>query len=291
MMSIMIQQVLKNRSGNLNRNGFHIRYSIEGSGQVVVVIGSVLYYHRLFSLNLRNHFQLVFLDHKGFTPGPKVDASAITMNELVEDIEFMRQSLGLEKFVIVGHSGHGYMALEYAKKHFNIVTKVVLIGMGPDQSQESRVASEQYLQDSACPDRKVVLEKNLACLSHELQASPDKRFITFCLRLGAKSWYNFNFDASFLWDGVYVNMPIIDRLWGQIFADVNITQGLDQLNIPIFLALGKFDYLVAPFYTWYSIRSKFKNLTISLFELSSHAPQFEEADLFDKNLIEWLKHK
>jgi proline iminopeptidase len=39
---------------------------------------------------------------------------------------------------------------------------------------------------------------------------------------------------------------------------------------------------------WEGVRDKFNNLTIRIFEKSSHAPQFEEPELFDKELSEWL---
>jgi len=287
----MYQKILKNRSGTIEHNGFNIPYSIEGAGSVVVIIGSILYYQRLFSLNLRNHFQLVFIDHRGFVKGPEIDPMVVTMDVLLEDIASVCKALELKKFVILGHSGHGYMALEFAKKYHEYVTKVILISMGPSQNSLSRQAAEEYLQQSACPDRKAVLEKNLIKLSDELQRSPDKRFITFCLRLGAKSWYDFHFDASYLWKDVYVNMPIIDRIWGQVFAEIDITKKLNQFKTPVLLILGKFDYLVAPFYSWYAIKSKFKNITIRLFEKSSHAPQLEEPDLFDQEMIDWINTK
>nr|MBA3751661.1 alpha/beta hydrolase [Candidatus Dependentiae bacterium] len=43
-----------------------------------------------------------------------------------------------------------------------------------------------------------------------------------------------------------------------------------------------------PFFTWESLRPQFKNITIRLFEKSSHTPQLEEAENFDRVLLEWL---
>lgn len=275
--------------GTVDRDGYTLQYCIEGEGMTALVIGSALYYPRTFSQNLRNHFKLIFIDHRGFAQGPETrDVSKITLDLLLEDIEYMRKQLKLERFVIIGHSGHGYMALEYAKKYSHYVSHVVLIGMGPDQSSASHQAADRYFQESVCPGRKAVLEENLVRLPHELQMFPEKRFITFCIRLGARSWYDFNFDAAYLWQDVQVKMPIIDHVWGTLFRDIDITKGLDKLNIPVFLALGKFDFLVAPFYTWETLRPKFKNLTVKLFEKSGHTPQLEEAELFDQELLWWL---
>ena len=60
-----------------------------------------------------------------------------------------------------------------------------------------------------------------------------------------------------------------------------------MFNVPVFLGLGRYDYLVAPPRSWNS-RQNFRNLTISVFEKSGHTPQFEEAKLFDQELLQWL---
>lgn len=281
----------KNITGTFPADSFQLRYNIEGSGSNAIVIGSSIYYARTFSQNLRKHLRLIFMDHRGFasvsTQSP-LDPKTFELNVLLDDIEHLRQHLNLGRITIIGHSGHGFMALEYAKKYPAHVAKVVLIAMGPDCSMASQAAADQYFADSVCPERKTILEKNLQRLPNELATQPEKSFITFCLRLGARSWYNFEFDASFLWENVEVNMQIIDYLWGTVFRDIDITKGLDNFNIPVFLALGQYDFLVAPFFTWNIIRSKFKDLTIRIFERSSHTPQYEEPDLFDTELLHSL---
>ena len=270
-------------------DNFNLQYRVEGTGKAAIVIGSSIYYPRTFSQNLRNHLQLIFMDHRGFTPATEpLETSLFELDVILQDIDSLRKKLGLERIIIIGHSGHGFMALEYAKKYPNHVSHVVLIGMGPNNSANAQEAAEQYFQDSVCPERKAFLEENLRMLPEEIQAAPDRRFITFCLRLGARSWYDYRFDASPLWENVEVNMQIIDHLWGEVFRDIDITKGLESFNKPVFLGLGQFDFLVAPFFSWNPIREKFKNLTIRLFEKSSHTPQYEEPEHFDDELLQWL---
>ena len=278
-------------------DGFQLKYIVEGTGITTLVIGSALYYSRVFSQQLRAHLQIAFIDHRGFAQytGPKLDRSNRTQFELstiLDDIETMRKKLQLSKVIIVGHSGHGYMALEYAKKYPESVSRVVLIGMGPDQSVKSQATARQYLDDSVCAERKAYLAHTMQELAVELDANPEKRFITYCLKLGPISWYNYAFDASALWKDITVNMPLFDYLWGEVFRDIDITKGLDTFDKPVLICLGKFDYLVAPFYLWDSIRPLFKNLTVRLFEASSHTPMYEESALFDKEFLTWLdQHK
>lgn len=103
--------------GVIEIDRFKLGYKIEGYGKPALVIGSSIYYPRTFSEKLRENLQLIFVDHRGFANGPEIDCSTLTIDTIIEDIESIRKDLKLDNFVIIGHSGHAYMALEYAKKY------------------------------------------------------------------------------------------------------------------------------------------------------------------------------
>ncbi|WP_218776739.1 alpha/beta fold hydrolase [Nostoc sp. T09] len=253
------------------------------------MVGSSLYYSRTFSKNLRNSLKLVFVDHRGFSPPHDCkDISQYNLDLLVDDIELVRKELGFDNVIVIGHSGHAFIALEYAKKYPANVSHVVMMCAAPNFSPEGRAAAEQYLNDSVCPERKAALALNLTRLPQEMATAPEKAFITYCLLMGPKSWFDYNYDATKLWEGVEVNMAMFDYVWGEVFRDIDITENLDKLEAPVLLALGQYDYLIPPAHMWESVRDKFSNLTIRIFEKSSHAPHFEEPELFDKELINWL---
>ncbi len=272
-------------------NGFKLQYIVEGTGTPAIVVGSSLYYSRTFSANLRNSLNMVFVDHRGFSPPYDCqDTSQFQLDLLVDDIELIRKELGLNRVIMIGHSGHAFMALEYAKKYPDNVSHLVMMCAAPNLSRKGHMAAEQYLNDSVCPERKAVLAKNLEKLPQAIAAAPEKAFITYCLLMGPKSWFNYNYDATKLWGGIQVNMAMFDYVWGEVFRDIDITKNLDRLQAPAFLALGRYDYLIPPPYMWESVRDKFSNLTIRVFEKSSHAPHFEEPELFAQELIEWLRN-
>jgi len=269
---------------------FKLGYIIEGDGDcTALIIGSSRYYSRTFSRDLSKHLKLVFVDHRGFAKSKgKVTENDFKLDLILDDIEKVRQKLNLDKIIIIGHSGHGFMALEYAKKYSTHVSHVVLISMGPNTSQASQKLADEYFNTHASVERKAAQSKKLETLQQELDAHPEKSFITFCLKLGPRSWYDYNYDANALWKSVNVNMPAFDYLWGKVFAEIDITNDLEHFDIPVLLVLGKHDYLVAPYYTWDNIKHKFKKLTIKVFDKSSHTPQLEESARFDKELLGWL---
>jgi proline iminopeptidase len=39
----------------------------------------------------------------------------------------------------------------------------------------------------------------------------------------------------------------------------------------------------------FKLRYRFKNLTVRIFEKSAHSLQYEEAELFDAELLQWLE--
>jgi proline iminopeptidase len=251
-----------------------------------------MYNSRIFSQNLRKHLRLVFLDHRGFVPSPgHVDTTEFALDSLIDDVERARQQLGLDRIAVIGHSGHAFMALEYAKKYPANVSHVIMIGIGPDLSAASFEAAERYWQESVAPERKAALQDNLQRLPNEELAKlpPGERFIKRYLRNGPRIWYAPRFDSSPLWVGVEINMEMIGYVWGKVFRDIDITQGLSTFNHPVFLALGRYDFISAPPCSWDPIRPKFRNLTVQVFERSGHTPQYEEPELFDAELLRWIE--
>jgi proline iminopeptidase len=279
-------------TGTVAAGPFRLGYRIEGTGRPAIVIGSSVYYPRVFSQELRKQLRLVFLDHRGFTASPgRVDLSEFALDKLVDDVERARQQLGLGRIVVIGHSGHAYMALEYAKKYPASVSHVVLIGISPDLSAASREEGERYWQESVWPERKAALQENLRALPDAELAKLTGRdlFVRGYVRDGPRAWYDPLFDSTPYWAGVDVNMEMFDYVWGQLFRDIDITKGLDTLDRPVFLALGRYDFLVAPPSSWDRVRPKFRDLTVRVFERSGHTPQHDEAALFDAELLGWLK--
>ncbi|KYP15817.1 alpha/beta hydrolase [Flavihumibacter sp. CACIAM 22H1] len=282
---------MKIQEGILDRNGFALRYRIEGTGDPLLVIGSSLFYQRWFSPLLRKNLQFIFLDHRGFCEAPAAvpaTSEPCTLEEILDDMDALRRQLNLEKWWVAGHSGHGYMALEYAKKFNDRVIGVVLIAMAPSLSTENHAIAELHFDTLAESDRIRAFKKNMEELPALLEADPSQAFLVYNLALTPKSWRNYETEVKRFWEGVYINMPVIDHLWGIVFRDIDITSHLEDFYTPVWLALGKFDFVTGPGEQWTTITKHFPDLTIELFEHSAHNPAYEEAELFNQKLLNWM---
>jgi proline iminopeptidase len=110
--------------------------NVIGHGPPVVLMhgGPGLDYQTMLPLEpLADQFTLVFYDHRcnGHSEGAEV--SSMTMENLTADAEALRQALGFEKWVVLGHSFGGNVALEYALRYPKSLTRLVLINTGGDQ--------------------------------------------------------------------------------------------------------------------------------------------------------------
>lgn len=274
---------------------FKLRYRIEGSGPPALVVGSSMYYPRVFSSALRQSLRLVFLDNRGFAPPPAhpVDTTAYALDVLLDDMERTRQQLNLGRIIVIGHSGNSYLALEYAKKYPQHVSHVVMIGISPDLSDAHARARDHYFETAASAERKAILAENRAKLpdAELAKRTPRQRYIDTYIRETPRVWYNPKFNIRPIWEDLDVNVDMTDHVWGRIFRDIDITKGLDRFERPVLLMLGQYDFLLAPPSVWDPISSKFRDLTIKIFERSGHTPQYEEAALFDMVLLEWLRSR
>lgn len=280
--------------GVLRRGPFELAWRMdgEGAGPPLLVIGSAVYYPRTFSEPLRRQRRMVFVDHRGFgRPAAEYGPDDYSLDRVIEDVEALRRHLDLGRVVVVGHSGHGYMALEYAKRHAEHVAGAVVVATGPSHSPDLVQLTEQRWAEAVCPARKARFDADMSLLPDEIAAAPDQRFVTFCVRMGARSWFDWDFDAAPLWAGVTANMPVIDHLWGEAFRDIDVGAGLADMTVPVLLALGRFDYLVAPVEAWAPYRPLFRDLTLRVFDRSGHTPQVEEPEAFDAELLKWLGEK
>lgn len=87
------------------------------------------------------------------------------LDVLLDDIEAIRRQFSLNDFVIVGHSGHAFLAIEYAKKYPRFVKGVVMTGCGPSNSDERLKASVEYFERTASTER--IFEQSSHCPQYE----------------------------------------------------------------------------------------------------------------------------
>jgi proline iminopeptidase len=277
-------------TGTVEVEGARLGYQIEGDGPACLVVGSSVYYPRVFSQELRQHLRLAFADLRHFgVSDPSFSPDQISVETYPDDVERIRQALDLGDVVVIGHSMHGTIALEYARRYPEHVRGVVAIGAPPHRSRDAPSPSERLWETDASDARKEILARQLEELTPEVRAAlgPGQLWVREYVASGPKIWFDPAYDGSWLWERVVLNGPLWSRVAGEVFMPYDLGQGPGEITVPVLIAHGRYDYFVA--YTlWEEHRHKLPRHTYVLFERSGHTPPLEEPDAFDQALLAWL---
>lgn len=272
-------------------NAITLDYSVEGRGdQNIFVVGSSIYYPRTFSHQLKKSFKFIFADLPHFVdPGPAFDLASIGFDLYAECIDRIRTAAQLEQVVIVGHSHHGNVALEYAKRFPQYVSHVVLIGSPPANIAQTMECAKRYWYDNASDHRKALLSERRKSLDgHALHSlPPQEAYIRQYVADAPLYWYEPEYDAAWLWQGMRFRMEAI-QAFRNLYENYEMQWDAESMEAPVLVVMGLHDYAV-PHTLWASDRAPASpNMDMQLFERSGHTPQLEQADEFDNMLLKWL---
>ncbi|WP_406672502.1 alpha/beta fold hydrolase [Natronospira sp.] len=255
-----------------------------------MVIGSAIYYPRTFSYRLRTTLRLIFVDVRHFADGDaSIGPDEISLDTYMHDIDEVHAHLGHDRVVLVGHSHHGNLALEYAKRYPERVSHLVLIGAPPVDVISTVKAAEAYWEAHASEARKATLRAKLAHFRAEGRGrmTPEQAYVAQYVAEGPRYWHDPTYDASHLWEGVPLNMGAM-AIFREFFADgYELWWGREQLAAPVLVMVGEHDYAVPPV-LWDDVLRRQKDLRFHLFRNSGHTPQLEEPEEFDRVLLDWL---
>jgi proline iminopeptidase len=119
------------QEGFVDSHGALIYYESVGSGAPLMIVhggpGASHDYFLPYLLPLMRTNRLVFIDERGSGKSSKLDdPGQYTVANMVEDIETVRQALGLGKISLLGHSFGGVLVQAYAFKYQQNLSHLIL---------------------------------------------------------------------------------------------------------------------------------------------------------------------
>lgn len=278
-------------SGVLTIAGRPHPYLSEGTGLTCLVTGPAALYPPLFSDRLKQHIRFVYVDFKNsWNADSPQGIEKITMDSLVDEVEQVRTAMGLDKVCVVGHSAPGLVALEYALRHPEHTSHVILVSVEPYFSPAWLKARTAFWDAEAPAGRKEVLAHNALRFPEDLlrNLSPRDAFALRYVRNGPRYFFDPSYDFYWAFAGRQFSAELITYFLSTIIADYDPRPRLAKNTVPIFLTLGRYDYNI-PYREWDSTRQTAPHLTSYVFDRSGHFPMIEEPDHFDDTLVRWLK--
>lgn len=262
---------------------------------------------RAFNAELENHFLTVNWHQRGagrsYAEGAGLEGA--TIHTLYEDLEVLVDLLttrfGQDKVFIIGHSWGSYLGLRFTYEHGDKVAAYVGTGQIVDiEESERRGCAFIAERARALGDAAALEEIESACVFPYTQEriftqrqyvseyggafAGDLSFVDFL-------WRIYRTDEATLWtfwELATGALNSMDVLWAEV-ESLNVRQWR-SFDAPVYFALGRHDQQVSATLGaeyFQTLDAPCKHL--KWFENSAHSPQFEEAEAFNRFMVETVK--
>lgn len=222
---------------------------------------------------------VIFFDQPGTGQSwPVGPDDTLTVADILESIEAIREAIGVRTLAVLGHSWGGYVALAYALRHPEHVERVLLV-----DSVAPRLSATEYLWDTLFPE--------FTAAERELSADEPGDEQTYIRDRLARS-----FCSPEIRDDVLGRLGVVAYNAAQetlLWADAesrDLTDDLASLVVPVLVATGRFDPNVSPRTAW-RIHQAIPGSQFVVWERSGHFPMLEEPDAFLAVVGRFLRSK
>ncbi|HEY3371995.1 MAG TPA: proline iminopeptidase-family hydrolase [Prolixibacteraceae bacterium] len=142
--NVHAQNVYPMEEGFVEANHLMIYYKAIGQGDPLVIVhggpGASHDYFLPYLLPLMRNNRLIFIDERGSGRSEKLENPVgYTVENMVEDVEAVRQALNLGKISLLGHSYGGVLAQAYALKYQQNLSHLILCSTFHSTSKMNKV--------------------------------------------------------------------------------------------------------------------------------------------------------
>ncbi len=217
----------------------------------------------------QDRFRVVAYDHRGC--GESGDLPPYSHDQFCDDLEQLRQALGLGKIVLAGGSYGGMLALEYALRHQEHLHALVL---------RDTVANHRFhdvAKERALASRFPMDEAGLERLFAGRTTSDDdfRELIRMIMPLYTVE-YDPERDARAV-EAMQLHYQTHNWAFGRNQATYDITDRLHEITVPTLITAGRHDW-ITPLEANEEIAEGIPNAELVVFEHSGHSPQEEERE-------------
>jgi proline iminopeptidase len=238
--------------GLTTADGRRLAYRRAGSGLTLVCHGggpgfSGLYLQDLGGLD--RHLELILLDPRGTGGSDRpADSRKYDIEDYANDVEELREDLGLQRINLLGHSHGGVVAMEYAARFPDHVEKLILASTLARFAQEQVGAMEAGMAAKAgepwFEDASAALAAEQAGefeTDEELGELAIREFPFYFAQYG-------DAERSYL-ESLRADVPNADTLRyfnQELFATFDLRPRLAEITAPTLVITGEQDFITGP---------------------------------------------
>ncbi len=231
---------------------------------------------------LGDTFKLVFYDHRGVGRSGRPPINTITFEQLADDADALRESLGYNKIGVIGHSAGGMVALEYAIRHPKNINYLILMDTSP--------AFDNMEEIMANVQKKNPTSEMIETLNAPVDPTVEKFKNQFKI-LNPLYFYDFNSEME------EISNKVIDKIILNpetavrndiLFEKFNVISQLTKIKVPTLILVGKDDFICPPSQAQ-CMHEGIPNSELYIFEKCGHYPFYEVPDEFFRVVHEWVQ--
>ncbi|MGH9736096.1 MAG: proline iminopeptidase-family hydrolase [Candidatus Acidiferrales bacterium] len=284
------------QQGFVDAHGVLIYYEAVGRGAPLMIVhggpGADHTYFLPYLLPLARHNKLVFIDERGSGQSQKLQNAALyTVENMVEDVEAVREALGLGRISLLGHSYGGVLAQAYALKYQQHLTHLILCDTFPSTKQMNQVLAKE-LADAPADVREKIDKLQKAGLfgkgrPYQKNRYPDEYMVAAWGEAYFPYLYQNRPDANYdpIANGIMA-WDLYREMWGSdgefvIDGNLKSVEYLDQLHtihVPTLIIAGDHDEC-AP---WLSqeMHEKIAGSKLAILPKSGHMTFVDQPNMF-----------
>lgn len=221
---------------------------------------------------LSRKMQLVYFDHRGQGRSARGAKETYTLDNNVEDMEALRQYLGLDRIVVIGASYGGMVALTYASRYPAQVSHLIAIVTVPDFRFLER--AKEILAERGTEAQKAIAQH----LWEGTFASEEQLKDYFRIM---RPLYSIKADPDAppprSWERAIVSPDAINIAFGQFLRTYDVRDQLPNITAPTLVIGARHDWICPPEFSE-DIARLIPNSDLRIFEHSGHAIRADEPE-------------
>jgi len=224
--------------------------------------------------NLRDVAQLVYLDHRGSGRSTPANPDTYTLDNNIDDVDALREYLGLERISILGSSYGGMVAQGYALRYPQHLANLVLVATAP---------SHRFLDDA----KQILQERGTADQIRFCEwlwngtFETEEQLYEYYKAMGPM--YATTFDVAKFeesWGRSIRNFDQLNRGFSTFLRTFDFTEELHKITCPTLVLGGAHDWICAPNHSRV-ISERIPRAHLKIFANSAHSIAEDEPEAFE----------
>jgi proline iminopeptidase len=241
------------RNGYLPVENARLYYREVGQGQPIMILHGGPDFDHNYLLpemdRLSDSYRLIYYDQRGRgRSAENVQPEDVSMESEIRDLEALREYFKLGSVAVLGHSWGGVLAMEYAIRHPQRVSHLILMSTAPASHDDYLLLRQELPRKRAAGDQEKMKEIASSARYEQGDIESDAAYYRIHFRPTLRQPEQLervirSLRSSFTPEGIQKARAIEDRLTNEtwMLSEYNLLPRLAALHIPTMVLVGEYD--------------------------------------------------